>query len=101
NGFDKNPINLPVSAILEQTLKIVSVGCCRTGDGFIGIQSGKLPLLFGLDDVGIIRNLRGKGIELVGGIAAYSCISSNAEPFGVLRNGRDDSDFRHAYFPPS
>jgi len=70
NGFDKNPINLSVSAILEQTLKIVSGGCCRTRDGFISIQSGKLPVLFGLDDVGIVRNLRGEGIELVGGIAA-------------------------------
>lgn len=62
DGFGKDHVDLPCTAIREQSLKLCSAFLCA-GDGFICIHAHVLPAVVGLDETTVLANLRFKGIE--------------------------------------
>lgn len=66
DGFNKDTVYFPSTAVGKQALKIVPLVGCGAGNRFVSIKAGKLPFVFGLDEVGVISYLGGKGIQLVG-----------------------------------
>ena len=70
-----------------------------SGNALICIDVHKLPVLMGLNKLGVVFDLGREGISLIRGITADTGVSSHPQLFcGLDRGGLNHPDFRHVPF---
>ena len=79
NGFNQYAVNPSGSAVLHHPLEIVALVGSGTGYALVGIDVNEFPIAVGLYQLGEIFDLRGKGVQLIIGVAAHTGIGTNPD----------------------
>ena len=79
NGFNQYAVNPPSSAVPHHPLEIIALVGSGTGYALVGIDVNEFPIAVGLYQLGEIFDLRGKGVQLIIGVAAHTGIGTNPD----------------------
>lgn len=98
--FDQDAVDLSGPAVPHQAEEFLPFICPGAGDALVGVNVHKLPVLVGLDELGVVLHLGGKGISLVCGIAADPRVGGHSQLVcGLDRDRLNHPNLRHFPFP--